>query len=233
VIVQCLRSDTSCAGHYNRSCLLTYLQYVLQVCIIWALFNRRGSIEHVWTLLLLLVQAQSWKGWLLTTRMPKWHLVDRWSTGLYRAAATSLSSTLRPVSLPLDQSLRWATADRTSTISRYQIWYHWYHRVSSVWFIVISANNTYNVRPHSTLNQWQPSRIVYCYSIITGILFSATFLMYGSIFYIFQLHTNFKSFIFGQLRCTCYKFELLASSRYCGSVLKVCGGKYYISLVGI
>jgi len=26
VIVQCLRSDSSCFGHYNRSCLLTYLQ---------------------------------------------------------------------------------------------------------------------------------------------------------------------------------------------------------------
>jgi len=25
VIVQCLRSDFSCFGHYNRSCLLTYL----------------------------------------------------------------------------------------------------------------------------------------------------------------------------------------------------------------
>ena len=25
VIVQCLRSDSSCFGHYNRSCLLTYL----------------------------------------------------------------------------------------------------------------------------------------------------------------------------------------------------------------
>ena len=25
VVVQCLRSDSSCFGHYNRSCLLTYL----------------------------------------------------------------------------------------------------------------------------------------------------------------------------------------------------------------
>jgi len=29
VIVQCLRSDSSCFGHYNRSCLLTYLQQTI------------------------------------------------------------------------------------------------------------------------------------------------------------------------------------------------------------
>ena len=29
VIVQCLRSDSSCFGHYNRSYLLAYLLYLL------------------------------------------------------------------------------------------------------------------------------------------------------------------------------------------------------------
>ena len=43
MIVQCLRSDSSCFGHYNRSCLLTYFY----VSINFLALYRRTSCTHV------------------------------------------------------------------------------------------------------------------------------------------------------------------------------------------
>ena len=48
VIVQCLRSDFSCFGHYNRSCLLTYLlisqsHLISYLCICFILYLGGGS----------------------------------------------------------------------------------------------------------------------------------------------------------------------------------------------
>ena len=56
VIVQCLRSDSSCFGHYNRSCLLTYqLQWCIGVWVsacrmLMLLIISCGSTPHPATL---------------------------------------------------------------------------------------------------------------------------------------------------------------------------------------